>query len=193
MSNRIIGDFLEINSDIVQQEFESKLPKFLKKLKFKKQRKRLLDNVDKLRNSNVILEADNLIEFFSYVYNNYPETSYKSIFKCKIDTESELYEAIVQFDNQTSIITIEKDNYPKFNINSKVNVKDGISQGINIQVSKLFSDIETRNNILSAVNRVLLNDICDYIEEVIKPYYDNKETNDGIIEGSVLGISIEDE
>ena len=141
----------------------------------------------------MILEADNLIEFFSYVYNNYPETSYKSIFKCKIDTESELYEAIVQFDNQTSIITIEKDNYPKFNINSKVNVKDGISQGINIQVSKLFSDIETRNNILSAVNRVLLNDICDYIEEVIKPYYDNKETNDGIIEGSVLGISIEDE
>jgi hypothetical protein len=193
-NNRIIGDFLEINSDIVQQEFESKLPKFMKKMKSKKLRKRLLDNIDKLRNSNMILGTDNLIELFSYVYNNfYPEASYKSIIKCKVDLDKEEYEAVIQFDNQTSIITIEKDTYPKFNINSKIMISKGASKGINIQVHELFSDNPTKNEILSNVNRELLNIICDYIEEIVEPYLNNKENSNEYIEGSVLGVSIQEE
>lgn len=189
--SRIIGDFLEINSDIVQAEFESKLPKFLRKLKFRKQRKRLLENVNKLRNSNMILEVDNIIEFFSYIYNNfYPETSYKSVFKCKVDIEKEIYEGVIKFDNQITIITIEKEFYPKFNVNSKIMITDSVSNGIDIQTDKLFSDNDRKNDILSKVNKILLDDICSYIEDIIKPYYDNKESNYELVEESVLGIDI---
>ena len=139
----------------------------------------------------MILEADNLIEFFSYIYNNfYPETSYKSIEKCKVNTSTENYEAIVKFDNQISIITIEKDQYPEFIVASKIILSDGISHGINIQTDKLYSDNSKKNAILEEINKHLLNDICDYIEEIIKPYYTNKENKNEIIEGSVLGIDI---
>ena len=190
-SSRIIGDFLEINSDIVQAEFNSKLPKFIKKYKFRKQRKRLLDNVSKLRDSGIVLETDNIVELFSYIYNNfYPETSYKSIEKCKINTDIEAYEGIIKFDNIVSIITIEKDIYPKFNINTKINVSNGISQGINIEIDRLYSDNTKKNDILSRVNSELVNVICDYIEDIIKPYYNNKEDNNEVIEESVLGINV---
>jgi len=186
---RIIGDFLEINSDITQAEFESKLPKFLKKFKFRKQRKRLLNNVSKLRESNMILEVDNLIELFSYVYNNfYPEASYKCIKKCKLDKDT--YEAMVNFDNQVSVIVIDEEIYPKFNISSKIIVRDGVSEGIDIQTDKLFSDNIVKNEILYRINRELLSVICDYIEDIIKLYYDNKENNYGLVEESVLGIDI---
>lgn len=188
---RIIGDFLEINSDIIQAEFESKLPKFLKKFKFRKQRKRLLSNVSKLRESNMTLEVDNLIELFSYVYNNfYPETSYKCIKKCKINVDKGIYEAMINFDNQVSVIVIEEETYPKFNISSKIIVRDGVSEGIDIQTDKLFSDNNAKNEILSRINKELLNTICDYIEDIIKPYYGSEENNYGMVEESVLGIDI---
>lgn len=174
---RIIGDFLEINSYIVQDELSpSKLPKFIKKIRAHKQRKRLIALLDKFRDTGIVLEADNLIEFFSYIYNNfYPETKFGSIDKCRVDPEVGYYEAIVKFNNSIAIISIYNENYPKFNVCTKSTIT---STGIDIETTKLRSDIKKKDDILKVINAVLVNDICDYIMSVIKPYYEDDKNGE---------------
>lgn len=176
---RLIGDFLEINANIVQDEFESKIPKFIKKFKYKKLRQRLLDNVDKLRQSEIILNTDNLIEYFSYIVSNfYPETKYGVITKCRVDEASGLYEAVLSFENQSAIISIDKSRYPKFNVSSRIILEDETASGINIETEQLQSDTYKKDKILGRINNMLLNDICNFITDRIKPYQEDIKEND---------------
>jgi len=178
---RLIGDFLELNAYIVQEEFNSKFPKFIAKIKSKKQRKRLLNNVEKIRNSGVVLNVDNLMEYFSYLVSNYyPETEFGAIIRCRVDEYSGLYEAVLSVEKQTAIITIDKAAYPKFNVSSRIITDNNTSEGINVQTEELQSDKYKKNKILSRINEILLNDICDFILEKIKPYQEDiKENEDG--------------
>ena len=82
--DRIIGDFLEVNASILEKRVKSKLPKFISKFIWNKDKKKLLQNIDTLRNSDYILTMENISELSLYVYNNFDDKKYKSIFLVKL-------------------------------------------------------------------------------------------------------------
>ena len=101
--DRIIGDYMEINSDIVVREFNSKLPKFISKWISRNQRKKLLSSIEKFRNSNYILTWFNLVELFTYIFNNFePDHSYGIITKVEIINNK--MEALVEYDDYHALV-----------------------------------------------------------------------------------------
>ena len=171
---RIIGDFMEINADLVAELYRSKAPKFIKKWKMKRVHKRLYSDIEKLRNSGYILNAYNLIEYFSFMYSRFYKEPHQSIEKCIINTDESLYEAMIQFDGIDAIISIDKDVLPKFEIRVR-----NSSRSFSTQITRLYSENDKKNDILKIINDRLLNDICDYILELLKPYTEEEkdETN----------------
>lgn len=180
--DRIIGDFLEINAEILSMQTMSKGLPFISKIRASILRSKLLKRVEKLRNSGLVLNADNLIEYFAYINNRfYPETHFGSVTKCVIDNN--IYEALLEFKNQNAIITIDTHELPKFNVKARIILSDYVTRGIDIQTDRLSSDNLNRNTTLISINEVLLNDICDFIVMSIKPYTNNaklKEINNEV-------------
>lgn len=169
-TNRIIGDFLEVNADIVSFEHTSKLPKIIKKIISISQRSKLKKSVNKMR-KGFILTTDNISELFVYIYNNYPpHGSFKSIKTCKInDEDAKEIEGVLAFDNHQVVITIDK-NIPGFDIVVKTRKEDGGIDGISIHIDKMYSDKKHCHDIILKVNEILLNDLCDYILSVLNNY-----------------------
>lgn len=169
-TDRIIGDFLEVNADIVSFEHISKLPKIIKKIISKFQRRKLKKYVNKMRRG-IILSTDNIAEFFVYIYNNYPPYgSFQSVKTCKInDEEVREIEGVLAFDNHQVVITIDK-SMPGFDIVVKTKKEDGSVDGISIHIDRLYTDKRQCRDIILKINEVLLNDICDYILSVLNNY-----------------------
>lgn len=167
-SGRIIGDFLEINADIVKRETMSKLPVFIKSIMSYNSRKKLLRAAIKLKGSDLILSTENLTELFIYVYNNFPpKGSYKSIYATKIDEDMKIIEAIIVFDTCKAIITIEK-NVPGFDISISDKKSEDYTEGSSIHCESL--DHISRSEILGKINKQLKSDMTDYIIEVVSKY-----------------------
>ena len=165
--DRIIGSFLEINGDIILQENESKLPKFIKKIRSRYYRNKVIKSIKKLRNSNHILSKDNIEEFFSYTFNSFPPYGkYKSVVTSKIDNNTT--EGILEFDNYKVIITIEKDEE---NFEIHINeINEDRYDTYNLYLDKLYSESKSSREILYTINNRLLNDICDFINTIVMLY-----------------------
>ena len=86
-TERIIGDFLEINADMIYQRDKSKLPKFLSRLRYKINNKKLIKRVEVFRNSDIYLSKDNIMELFNYLQNTF-ENDYDSIVKASFDKDT---------------------------------------------------------------------------------------------------------
>ena len=71
VNKRLIGNFLEINGDIVKLELESR-KNFINKIKFKRMRKKLINHAKRIKKLNLVLTKDNLNELFYFIWNNYP-------------------------------------------------------------------------------------------------------------------------
>ena len=157
---RLIGDFLDINADInAEYNRESKIPKFIRKIKYKKYKKILVKEINDLRNSSISLNTDMIIEFFSYIISD--KGNYGCIKKCKLKDES--YLASITGDNIVAYITIYMDSYPEFTIDARYKDGKGATYGLSIQCSELYSSVSMNREILGEVNRLLLNVICNYI------------------------------
>lgn len=174
--SRIIGDFLEINADIIQQRESSKLPKFIANIRASYHHKKLIKAVNKFKKSKYILTKDNLAEFFAYTYNNFPPYgSYKSVLASKInDKNANEIEGIIKFDSYKAVITIDK-RYKKFDISIYNKVSQISSQSCSINVEKLYSEKEVSSELLSKINEKILEDMCDYILSIIMIYYDKEK------------------
>jgi hypothetical protein len=83
--NRIIGDFFELNASMIEKREKSKFPKFISNIIWKNDKKKLIKNVESLRNSNYILTMQNIAELSLYVFNNFDDKKYKSIFLVKVN------------------------------------------------------------------------------------------------------------
>ena len=169
-NGRIIGDFLEINADIVQKRFKSKLPSFLANIDEKYYRNKLIKRAKKMKNSNMILSIYNIYELFVYTYNNFPpDGKYKSIWRSKImvsDNNVEA-EAVIKFDNITSIISIDKNEETL-----DVNILEENNQYYT-RCNKLLKHSKKGSKIdilLMRINKELLNIITDYIIETLEAY-----------------------
>ena len=82
--SRIIGDFLEANALLVEKRTKSKLPKFISRVFYKKEVNKLIAMIRKLRESDYVLDAKELIELFTFINNNFDNHSYKSIIAVKV-------------------------------------------------------------------------------------------------------------
>lgn len=171
LDNRIIGEFLEINADIVLFQHESKLPGFIKKSWAQWKRNKLKKMVNKLRKSDHILTLENLAELFVYLYNNYPPNgSYECIKLCKVlGDNSNQMEAIIKFADYNCVISIDKKD-PEFDIAVKRTSSDG-SQGFKIKTDKLYC----KNRLVFAtqlkeINECLKDVICKYIISILDSY-----------------------
>ena len=175
--NRIIGDFMEINSDIVVQQFNSKLPKFISKWLATNKRKKLLKTLDKFRNSDYILVWNNIVELLIFVYNNFePEHKYKVVENVTLMNNK--LEAFIKFDNYQCLIYFEDlpidhldttDQDIWFNLKMHEISSRG-QEGMDIQLSSLKGSAKRTQELLGELNYVLKNTICDYIEETIQKY-----------------------
>lgn len=167
-TNRIIGDFLEVNASMIEKREKSKLPKFLAKFIWKQDQKKLLKNVKLLRNSGYILSMENLSELALYVHNNFDDKKYKSIFLVKIDKmiTYDCMEMIVKFDNITAIFDFDS-NSNVFDIKIMEVFEDN-KNTYNFTLHRLKSD--KNNPILFNINEELREVLCDYIIDIISLY-----------------------
>lgn len=172
-SRRIIGDFLEINADIVREETESKYPRFISHFIAKRHRKRLLRLLDKFYKNKSILNTDTLSEYFIYCFNDYPpKGSHKSVFRSHVKElgyHREI-EAVIKFETIYCIISIPGDS-DGFDIT--VRDKDpetGNTNSCTIHSDRLTSKNSKTKSLLEKVNEQLIEDIYYFIKEKIENY-----------------------
>lgn len=168
-NNRIIGDFFEINADIVQREVTSKLPKFIKHRISYRDRKKLLKAAIKIKNSDHVLNSDNLSEFFIYLYNNFPPNGkYKSVYASKYDEDLNIIEAIILFDSCKAVITIDRSS-TGFDIRITDKKTNIFTESSAIHCDEL-SHNGSRSEVMKKINKRLKSDIADYIIEILQKY-----------------------
>lgn len=170
--SRIIGDFLEINADIVYEQHNSKYPKFIAKLIAMYRRRRLIGLVKKLGKSNMMLSKNNLAELFAYTFNNFPPSgSYKNILVSKV--RDNYSEAIVSFNdgNTKAIVSIDQDIFGmELNITHH-NPENNTTKHYSLTRSHLFGlGDEEAEDIVRELNKVLLNLITEYLISNISSY-----------------------
>lgn len=184
-SNRIIGDILEINSDIINKRIESKAPKFITNLKEKYYRYRL-NKIIKSFKKKLILDKFNLEELFSYILTYY-EGKYKCIQKIRQFTnnndKNDIYaDIVVNEDNSSTIssyrynITISNDK-PNMTITASEYCIDGSVNTMNYKVVNLYTDnfkVNTNNNMITVLNNSLVDVLTSFLNEYLERFNNNK-------------------
>lgn len=186
-TNRIIGDFFEINSDIVYNEHTSKFPKFIARLISKYYRNKLIKKVDELSGDNIILETENVSEIFAYIFSSFPP---KGKFGCiqlvSFNSINQTYTSSISFnvdnDSQISsisgIITIDPLE-PGMAIQLISYNNKNESKGINIQTNTLSSNNPMLSKAFEYLNYNLIETMKEYIKlNLLK--FNNKEKKYGL-------------
>lgn len=168
-TNRIIGDFLEVNAYILEKREKSKFPKFIKNKIWKKDKDKLIKNIDILRKSNYILTLENISELAYYIFNNFDNKEYKSIIKVKLDelVTYNIMEAILKFENITAIFDINS-NESTFEVKIMEVLDTEDRNNFDFTLHRLSSS--SNLSILNKINTEMKNVLCDYIYEIISSY-----------------------
>lgn len=161
--DRIIGDFLELHADINSMSSSDeykRYPGFIKNIIIKRYHKKMINTVKKLKNANQPLTKDNLIEYFTYLFNNYPPYgSYKSTTVVK--KLNEMIFATVRIDDMKVKFNIRLDE-DSFNI--VINVPNGEnSKSYDTSLRKLYSENKKTTDMIDKINKTLISDMTDYI------------------------------
>lgn len=143
MKTNIIFEFLNMKKDIDEEYNKSKLPKFIKKIRYNKHRKRLLVCADKLKIANTPIDTDNLRYLFTYIFNNFPPYgSYKFI----------------------TSISIKRDIIVKLTTNKKHKVSFIISPNKNVFEFKIYTpggNYDLYLNKLSTTNELIKDEVYE--------------------------------
>ena len=167
-NNRIIGDFLEVNASMVEKREKSKFPKFISNYIWNNDKKKLLKNIETLRGSNYILNMQNIAELSLYVYNNFDDHKYKSIFMVKIDKliTYDNMEMVMKFDNITAIFDFNNEE-GTFDIKIMETLDNGNRNNFNFTLHALSNK---NIDVLERINNELKNVLCNYIYDIISLY-----------------------
>lgn len=163
--NRIIGDFMECNANIIYYECTSEVPKFIRKIIVKNQRKKLVKSLNKFVSSDYILTRNNLYEAFMFFFNEreaYTPENIK-IFKSEDDNDYNSIECLITLKEIKCLIHID-DNNKKFDIALEYHDEntDKISK-LNVQRDVLDNTNGPLNEQVSMVNAYLRASIGDFI------------------------------
>lgn len=175
--NRIIGDFLEINSNILEYQMSGKnfLDKFYKKIKSKRYRKKLLNAAKKLKSSNYYLNIHNVAELFYTTFNNYPpKGNFGHVFYSKINDESNLINGIIQYESDNNIKNLQAIFVINLEENKmEITIKEysfNEEHNYYIELVEMKTDNKQTKYIIEIINALMLETISDYIEEVITKF-----------------------
>jgi hypothetical protein len=162
--DRIIGDFMECNANITYYECTSEVPKFIRKIIVKNQRKKLVKSLNKFVSSDYILTRNNLYEAFVFFYNDresYTPENIK-IYKSE-ENEDNRIECLITLTDIICLIHID-DNSEKFDIALEYHDKE------TDKISKLTAQREVLDNAngplqeqVSMINTYLKASIGDFI------------------------------
>lgn len=172
-TERIIGNCLEINSDIIRMKFEddNKYPKFFIKIRENFYRYKLIKSVKKLEKANVPLNRNNLIELFAYIYSNFPPYgSYQNIKQVMhVDKEDmNIWKAIIRYPDNI-VYSIDIDNEEStFTVVYIINDENNNSRITNtIYLTELITDKENLKEPIYNLNKLLIKITKDYILQTI--------------------------
>ena len=175
-SNRIIGDIIEINSDIIEKRVKSKSPKIITNIKEKYYRYRL-NKVIKGFKSKLIFNKSTLEELLSYI-NAYYEGKYKCIVKVDIKNLSDdnitTSEIIVnpKDDNLNNVryyITINKK--PEIDLSVSQYYIDGTVIYDKINIENLSNKQNNKDYIyLKYLNDALVDVLTEFINEYLSRF-----------------------
>ena len=173
-NERIIGSCLEINSDIIRMKFDEniKLPKLILKLRENFYRHKLIKTVKKLEKANVPLNKSNLIEFFAYIYSNYPPNgSYHNI-KQIMHVNNEdmiLWKAIIKYSDDILYVIDIDENEKIFTVSIIINDREkDIRRTTDIYLEELITDKEMSKDYINNLNKLIIKLIMQYILQIIE-------------------------
>lgn len=167
-TERIIGDSLEIYSDLIKSKNDEsdKRPKFIKNIIFKRYYKKLVKIVKKLYKANKPLTRANLVEYFTYIYNNYPPYgTYKHMSVVKMLSSSIV--AVFKVDNIKAKFIIREDEKTFNLVLAITNTNTEVVQNYDINLETLYSDDTRFKDKLESINNSIHQDIADYILDAI--------------------------
>lgn len=170
-SSRIIGDFLEINTDIVKTESELNHISFFKKRKCKKLRNQLIETAKQIPKLNRSLKKENVYELINYIWSNFaPSGAFGSI-QTSFREGKDLI-AVMLFDDCRVVITLYA-NYPnmEFDIHSW---SDESKKHLVIERDNVTDFSNGNQSIMKKINQQLLKEISNYIIYTLHQY-DRKE------------------
>lgn len=191
--NNIIGDCIQMNTDIINQYNDSKLPKFIIKLLILRKKRKLLACVNKIKRGNVPLTRVDLISFFNYIMSSFPleerfghiwnyriiNTEFESFLEASINIEdSILHHSTIKKIQAVFKFNIFMKNQDKFTLNLSVIDDIDFRFHFDIDLKELFYNgkkyLSDENFLLTEsikiINKTIYNDISDYIKNVIMEF-----------------------
>ena len=156
----------------------SKLPSFISKFIENRRRDRLIKIVKKLKKANAPLSRTNLIELFTYIFNNFsPDGEYKSIKGIKhivIDESIESWVAMIAVNDEFTAIIKIKMSDSGFSVELKIPDGSGFMTRDISDISFLLAgDIEI-DQYLEKLNLTLISVMADYILDNLSMYKKSK-------------------
>lgn len=172
-NDRIIGNCLEINGDIIRMRFNNdKFPKFIfSRIKEKYYRYKLIKSVKKLSKANIPLNKNNLIELFAYMHSNFPPYgNYQNIIQVMhVDkNDIDIWKCIIKYSDNM-LFTIDIDNKEElFTVVLTVNNPDK-NERVNrtVYLKHLATSKEEMKDYIKNLNNIMIKIIMDYILLVI--------------------------
>ena len=183
-SNRIIGDILEINSDIIRQRVESTSPKFITKLKESHYRKRLDKAIKNIRKQDMILNKFNIQELLYYVYT-YNDIKYDYIQLIKTSNIGNISTITAEFlienlrediSNIKYVLSVSSKE-PNISILNIIHKKDGTVETNTIRIEALY--IENKDSDLYYAISILNSYLLEVMEKFLLNYLERFKYNKG--------------
>ena len=184
-SDTIIGDILEINNDIVKNRIDYKGPKFIANIKEKHYRKRLDKLIKSFNKNKIILNKNNILELFLYLYT-YNENTYPYVQDIKMSTglnNSKLILSEMSVDlndnniNDIKYIVNVPNNEELMNILIIIHYSNGTNLTESVKTPNLaVFDLET--DIVFAISK-LNESLVEVLELFLYRYLARFETNKG--------------
>lgn len=170
MGERLIGDCLEINADIIDTRFHSKLPKFIANLRAKYYMNKLIKTAEKIAAANTPLDKENIQELAMYLFNNYkPHGEYKRISYTKFMNSGYYIMKLDVAKDFTSIFTIPETG-DRFTLNIRAANNDGGFEGYELELKTLATEKDDIKDKLLLINQALVQTISEYVIDTVLAY-----------------------
>ena len=155
---------MEINADISYNESTSKLPKFIKKMASKKQRKKLIEEIDKFAMSHYILNRNNVYEALVYFFDSKDiyKPKYLKVYKPDSDEIDDRIEGLIVFDYIECLLHLEN-NDDDIDISIKYNDPKGKMATLKATRNKLDDPSGPLADEIKRVNDYLVAEIADFL------------------------------
>lgn len=179
-TSHIISDVLAINMEIINTY--AKFPRFISFLLEKRARKKLIDLCEKIRNSNKALLTANVLEFMSYIYNNYSEfVGHDKRFNGVADltkstiADYDVWEILLTVDDSLSCnISIDMKTPKYMIVNIIANNSNGVTSNYNFQCQKLYSSNRDFGDYCNRINSHILGIMSDFLIDILESFDDKK-------------------